>query len=90
MKARKMKITIVDKGKRIYIPGIPIGLMSRLITLAGDLHRLWTRVSVKETPWRHDVNIKDLAKFFEALKTIEPFVMVEVEEGDTRVTIQTE
>ena len=90
MRAKKIRIIINDKGKRIFIPALPIGLMSRLVRIAANLYRVFGKGYVKDQNWAKEIDINIAVQFFQALKSFEPFVVVEIEEGDTHVIIKTE
>ena len=85
-KATKLKITIVDDGKRINLPGIPFWLIEFLIDLGFGISSIAMKFvkEIDEDAKRilDSIDRKDIKLLIKELKKYGPFDLVNIREGD--------
>lgn len=91
-KARKIKISIVDEGKHINIPGIPFWLINFLVDLGLGLGSIAIKFAkdIDEDAKKilNAIDRKDIKLLIRELKNNGPFDLVKVSEGHgTKVKI---
>lgn len=91
-KATKLKISIVDEGRYINIPGIPFWLISFLVNLGlgiGSIALKFVKDMDEDTIRILDsIDRKDIKLLIKELKSYGPFDLVNVSEGNgTKVRI---
>jgi hypothetical protein len=87
--SRRIRIMVKDQGTNINF-SLPIGLFTRLLRFGGDLANVFAKDAVRIKAGIVVKDFKVLANFIDELSLIEPFTLVEVEDGKTIVLIRTE
>lgn len=85
-KATKLKITIIDDGKKINLPGIPFWLIEFLIDLGFGIGSIAMRFikEIDEDAKKilDSIDKKDIKQLIKELKKHGPFDLVNIREGD--------
>jgi hypothetical protein len=87
--AKYLRIKVIDEETKINF-SLPIGLISRLLRVGVDVFSLFQKRITAENFTMETRDFKEVATFIDALKEIDAFTIVEVEDGDTKVLIRTE
>lgn len=85
-RATKLKISIVDEGKHINIPGIPFWLISFLVDLGLGLSSIVLKfikdIDEDTKMILNSIDRKDIKLLIRELKNYGPFDLVDISEGD--------
>ncbi|MCK8061394.1 MULTISPECIES: hypothetical protein [unclassified Fusibacter] len=87
--ARNIRIKVIDGDTNVNF-SLPIGLITRLLRIGVDIFSLFQKQLTADKFTMDTKDLKEVAAFFDALKEVDPFTFVEVEDGDTKVLIRTE
>ena len=91
-KSKKVKIKIkTEKGKNINLPALRIGFLQSVFTLAVKFIKI-PQDKERDLCYKlNNLDKKDIKMLFDALKTEEPFVLVDIidEKTGTKVEIYT-
>lgn len=89
MMAKHIRIMVMEDVTKFNIV-LPIGLVARLLRFSGDLANVFAKQRLQVKVGIEVKDFKVLAEFMDSIKDFEPFTMVEIEDGKSRVLIRTE
>ncbi|MDE5977200.1 MAG: hypothetical protein K2G70_01865 [Turicibacter sp.] len=89
-KAKKMKLSIVNEGRKIYIPGVPFRMIKHFFKLCAPfIHFEDEDVNKKLDKKELNVMLEHLEDLLMLMKEYPPFELIKVSSKDTVIKIMT-